>query len=140
MSTEENVQVVKDFLAAVGSGDRQAVFALSDENIEWTIPGQGWPLAGVWRRHAGLANLFLTASDKVETTLMEPREYIAQGDRVCVAGFARGKIKATNRTWEDHWIFVTSVRNGKLTSIQEYIDTQALARATESPLRPTGPS
>jgi len=48
-----------------------------------------------------------------------------------VIGFARGRIKATNRTWEDHWVFAITVRNGKLTNIREYIDTQALARASE---------
>jgi uncharacterized protein len=67
---------------------------------------------------------------------MEHREYIAQGHRVLVVGFAKGKIKATNRTWEDHWIFAITVRNGKLTNIREYIDTQALARASETPASP----
>ena len=46
-----------------------------------------------------------------------------------MVGFARGKIKATNKTFEDDWIFAITVRDGKLTSIREYIDTQALARA-----------
>ena len=62
---------------------------------------------------------------------MEHREYVAQGDRVLVVGFARGKIKATNKTWEDDWVFAITVRNGKLTNIREYVDTQALARASE---------
>jgi uncharacterized protein len=56
---------------------------------------------------------------------------VAQGDRVLVVGFARGRIKATNKTWEDDWVFAITVRNGKLTNIREYIDTQALARACE---------
>jgi hypothetical protein len=38
MSTQENVQIVKDFFAAMGSGDRQALLALSAEGIEWIIP------------------------------------------------------------------------------------------------------
>jgi uncharacterized protein len=50
---------------------------------------------------------------------------------VLVVGFAKGKIKATNRAWEDHWVFAITVRNGKLTNIREYIDTQALARASQ---------
>ena len=62
---------------------------------------------------------------------MEAREFVAQGDRVLVIGFARGRIKATNRTWEDDWVFAVTVRNGKMTTIREYIDTQALARASE---------
>jgi NAD(P)-dependent dehydrogenase (short-subunit alcohol dehydrogenase family) len=48
----------------------------------------------------------------------------------------RGKIIATNRTWEDHWVFAITVRNGKLKNIREYIDTQALARASEMALAP----
>ena len=67
---------------------------------------------------------------------MEPREFVAQGDRVLVIGFARGRIKATNKAWEDYWIFAITVRNGKLTNIREYLDTQALARASEMDATP----
>ena len=57
MSIEENVQVVKDFFAAIGSGDKQRVLALVAEDIEWIIPGEDWPLAGTHRGHAGVKRL-----------------------------------------------------------------------------------
>jgi ketosteroid isomerase-like protein len=136
MTTEENVRTVQDFFAAIGGGDQQAMRALSAEDIEWIIPGHDWPLAGVRRGHEGLANLLKTSSETMETSFMEPREFVAQGDRVLVVGFASGKVKATNKTWEDHWVFAITVRNGKLTSIREYVDTQALARASESDALP----
>jgi hypothetical protein len=66
----------------------------------------------------------------VETSFPEPPEFLAQGDRVLVVGFATGRIKATNKTFEDHWVFDVTVRDGKVTKIREYIDTQALARAS----------
>ena len=128
MSTEKNVQTVKDFFAAIGRGDKEGLLALVAEDIEWIIPGEDWPLAGTHRGHAGLADLLQTASKSIETST-EPREFVAQGDRVLVVGFAKGKIKATNKTFEDDWIFAITVRGGRLTSIREYIDTQALARA-----------
>ena len=131
MSTQENVQVVKAFFAAMGRGDKQGLLALSAEDIEWIIPGEDWPLAGTHRGHAGLENLLQKANETVETSYPEPPEFIAQGDRVLVVGSATGRIKATNRTFEDHWVFVITVRNGRLTNIREYIDTQALARASE---------
>jgi ketosteroid isomerase-like protein len=31
----------------------------------------------------------------------------------------------------DDWIFAITVRNGRLTNIREYVDTQALARASQ---------
>jgi ketosteroid isomerase-like protein len=136
MSIEKNVQIVKDFLAALGRRDKQGLLALSDEDIEWIIPGENWPLAGTHRRHAGLENLLQKANETVETSFPEPPEFIAQGDRVLVVGFATGRVIATNRTFEDDWVFAITVRNGKLTNIQEYIDTQALARASEMDVSP----
>jgi hypothetical protein len=130
MSIERNVQTVKEFFAAIGRGDREGLLALVAEDIQWIVPGEDWPLAGTHRGHAGLADLLKTASESVETST-EAREFIAQGDRVLVVGFARGKIKATNKTFEDDWIFAITVRDGRLTSIREYIDTQALARAAQ---------
>jgi len=48
-----------------------------------------------------------------------------------VVGVAKGTIKATNKAFEDNWIFAITVRDGKLTNIREYIDTQAMARAAQ---------
>jgi ketosteroid isomerase-like protein len=137
MSTQENVQIVKDFFAALGRRDKQGLLALSAKDIEWIVPGEGWPLAGTHRGHAGLENLLQKANETVETSYPEPPEFIAQGDRVLVVGFATGRIKATNRTFEDNWVFAITVRNGKLTNVREYIDTQALARASEMAASPT---
>ena len=136
MSTQENVQIVKNFLAALGRRDKQGLLALSAEDIEWIVPGQDWPLAGTYRGHAGLADV-LQKSSELETSFPTPPEYVAQGDRVMVIGFAKGKVKATNKTFEDDWVFAVTVRNGKLTNIREYIDTQALARASEMDASPT---
>jgi ketosteroid isomerase-like protein len=130
MSIERNIQTVKDFFTAIGRGDREALLALVAEDIEWIIPGKDWPLAGTHRGHAGLAALLETASKSIETST-EPREFVAQGDRVLVVGVATGKIKATNKTFVDDWIFAITVRDDRLTSIREYVDTQALARASQ---------
>ena len=131
MRTQENVQIVKNFLAALGRRDKQGLLALSAEDIEWIIPGENWPLAGTHRGHAGLADVLQKASKTMETST-EPREFVAQGDRVLVVGVATGKIKATNKPFKDDWVFDITVQNGKLTKIREYIDTQALARASQT--------
>jgi uncharacterized protein len=131
MSVDENVQIVKDFFAAIGSGDKEGLLALVAEDIEWIIPGKDWPLAGTHRGHAGVAEVLQKASDEVETTYPEPPEFVAQGHRVLVVGVATGKIKATNKPFKDEWVFDITVQNGKVTKIREYIDTQALARASQ---------
>jgi uncharacterized protein len=127
--SNNHVQVVKAFFAAMGRGDQQGLLALSANDIEWIIPGEDWPLAGTYRGHTGLADL-LQKSEMLETST-KAREFVAQGDRVLVIGFAKGKIIATKKTFEDDWVFAITVQKGKLTNIREYIDTQALARASE---------
>ena len=131
MSIEENVQIVKDFIAAMGGTNKQDLLALVAEDIEWIIPGEDWPLAGTHRGHAELAAVLQKASEEVEMTYPEPPEFVAQGDRVLVVGVATGKIKATNKPFKDDWVFDITVRDRKVTKIREYIDTQALARASQ---------
>jgi uncharacterized protein len=134
MSTEKNVQVVKDFLEtiykALDSSNKQDVLALVADDIEWIIPGKDWPLAGTHRGHAEMVAVVQKASETVEASI-EPSDYIAQGDRVFVVGTATGKFKATNKTFKDEWVFDITVRDGKVARIQEYIDTQAVARAAQ---------
>ena len=136
MSTKENVQIVKDFFAAISAYNKQDLLALVAADIEWIIPGEGWPLAGTHRGHAELAAVLQKASEEIETTYPTPPEFVAQGDRVLVIGVATGKIYATNKPYRDEWVFDITVRDGKVTHIKEYIDTQALARASEMDVSP----
>ncbi|MBY2907687.1 nuclear transport factor 2 family protein [Rhizobium leguminosarum] len=133
MSIERNVQLVKDFFAAIGSYNEHDLLALVADDIEWIIPGRDWPLAGTHRGHAELAAVLKKASEEVEMAYPKPPEFVAQGDRVMVIGVATGKIYATNKPFKDDWVFDMTVREGKIAKIREYIDTQALARASETP-------
>jgi ketosteroid isomerase-like protein len=131
MSAEKNVETVKAFFAAIGRNDKKGLLALVAEDIEWIIPGEDWPLAGTHRGHKGVGDALQKAAEEVPFSYPEPPEFVAQGDRVLVIGFAKGKIKATNKAFEDDFVFAITVRDGKLTKIREYIDTQALARAAQ---------
>ena len=131
MSVKENVQIVKDAFAAFGRGDIQGVLALLAEDIEWIVPGEGLPLAGTYRGHAAVASFFQKVLEMFEYSSVEPREFLAEADRVLVVGFESGRVKATNRTFEAHWVIAFTVRNGKVTNVRDYIDTLAQARALE---------
>ena len=61
----------------------------------------------------------------------ECQDCVAEGDRVLVVGFERGRVKATNRTFEGHWVMAFTIRNGKVTNLREYVDTLAMARTFE---------
>jgi ketosteroid isomerase-like protein len=129
MNAQTNVRITKEFFSAIGKGDKQVLIALCAEDIEWIIPGE-WAWAGTHRGHAGLTDFIQRSSETVEILSSQPPQFIAEGDRVLAVGLAKGKVKATNRTFEDHFIFDFTVRDGKVTNIREYIDTLALARAS----------
>ena len=122
--------------SALGRRDKQVLLALSAEDIEWIIPGENWPLAGTYRGHAELAAVLKKASKEVEMKYPKPPEFLALGDRVLVIGVATGKIYATNKPYKDEWVFDITVRDGKVAHIKEYIDTQALARASDMAANP----
>lgn len=131
MSVQKNVQIVKDAYAAFGRGDIQGLLALLAEDVEWISPGGALPPAGTYRGRAAVAGFFQKLSEVLEFSSFEPREFVAEGDRVLVVGFDSWRAKATNRTFEGHWVMAFTVRNGKVTNVREYVDTLGVARALD---------
>jgi ketosteroid isomerase-like protein len=138
MSTQENLQVVKDGYAAFSRGDIPGLLAQLAEDVEWQIPGEGLPLAGTYRGHDGVANFLQKLASDWDILEFQPREFVADGDRVLVVGWERAKVKATNRTVELDWIMSFTVRNGKVAKFREYIDTKAIADAYGAAARAAG--
>jgi uncharacterized protein len=132
MGAQENLEVVKAGYAAFNRDDIPGLLTLLAEDVEWHIPGAGLPLAGTYRGHDGVAKFFEKLTADTEISDFEPREFKADGDRVLVVGWERGKVKATNRTFELHWVMAFTVRDGEITKFREYTDTQAIASAYES--------
>jgi uncharacterized protein len=73
MSIQENVQIVKDFFAAMGRDEKRRLLAFVAEDMEWIMPGENWPLAGARRGHAGLADLLQKSSGEREISSPESR-------------------------------------------------------------------
>ena len=93
MSAQENVQIVKNAFAAMGGVNKQGLLALTAEDIEWIIPGEGWPLAGTHRGHAGLENILQKANETVETSFPEPPNSWRRETEFWSSASLRGKSK-----------------------------------------------
>jgi uncharacterized protein len=130
MAEQENIKVVQDAYASFGRGDIQSLLENLDDNIEWTLPGEGMiPQAGTYRGRDGVARFFQTLDQTTEFSAFEPREFIAQGDRVIALGWYQGKAKATGRSFESDWTMSFVLRNGKVVKFQEFTDTGSIAQA-----------
>jgi ketosteroid isomerase-like protein len=87
------------------------------------------PQAGLYHGRDGVARFFQTLDQTTEFSAFEPRQYVAQGDRVIALGWYAGKAKATGRSFESQWAMSFVLRDGKVLKFQEYTDTGAIAPA-----------
>lgn len=130
MSEQENVQVVQQAFAAFGKGDIPAVLKTLANNVRWRAfgPSKILPWAGTYHGLEGAGQFFTALGGTVEFQQFEPREFIAQGDRVVVLGHSRLLVRANGREVEPDWVMVFTVQDGKISDYQ-YLDDTAEAVA-----------
>ena len=128
--SNETSDVVRRGYEAFGRGDIEGLISLLDENVEWISSGPPEvPTAGTRRGHEQVREFFQTVNELFEFDRFEPQTFIAQDDKVVVLGVDAVRLRANNQALEDNWAHVFTVRNGKITHFQEYIDTSALVEA-----------
>lgn len=127
---EENVQVVKDSYDKFGNGDVEGILANCAEDVAWDTPEIENASFGGKRQGRDQVGDFSAQLDAAEeTTKFEPTEFIAQGDRVVVLGKYGATVRETGRSYESDWVHVFTVKDGKITSFQEFFDNALASRA-----------
>ena len=123
--------------------DKQRLLALVAEDIEWIVPGEDWPLAGTHRVHrdfGGRGSESVRSDSKLNIQSSRirgrPRGRPGPGRRRLATG--ENQSPRIRRSWTIGSSTIT-VRNGKLTNIREYVDTQALARSSNTAVSPRNP-
>ena len=132
MAEKENTQVVKDAYAAFQRGDVAAIVNSCDENVEWhgVIGTEGvLPQSGRRRGRAEVAEFFKQVAETTDFTSFEPKEFVAQADKVVALGSYSARLKPSGQTYASDWVMVFTVRNGKVTGFQEFSDSAQLVRA-----------
>ena len=117
----------------VGRGDIPAYLDLLTDDVEWTLQGPSViPFAGTRRGREGVVEFFSLLGETVEFQQFEPREFVAQGDTVAVVGYERNLIKPTGRTFEQEWVHVYTLRDGKIAKHRAFEDTAAYVGAFDA--------
>jgi ketosteroid isomerase-like protein len=81
MSAEDNKQTAQKAYAAFSSGDAEGAMAAIDDSVEWLVPGDS-ALAGTYNGKQEVGGLWAKIGEKGFRT--EPREFLADGDKVVV--------------------------------------------------------
>jgi uncharacterized protein len=87
------------------------------------------PFAGKRRGRGAVGEFFSTLASLQDARSFEPREFIAQGDKVVVLGHYVWQVKANERTYESDFAHVFTVRGGQIVAFHEYTDSAAAAKA-----------
>jgi ketosteroid isomerase-like protein len=131
MRETENTNLVKQAYAAFGRGDVQGVLDTLHPDVRWrpvTGASAAVPMAGERRGRNAVAEFFATLAASLTFEVFEPREFVAQGNKVIALGYYKGRT-APGRPFESDWVMVFTVVNGQVSEFQEFADVSALNAA-----------
>jgi uncharacterized protein len=125
MSDQENVQLIQEFFDAFRRGDMTAVmgFCAEDFVLQHPMPEGAWPGAGNLRGKRRFSEFIEGMVGVLDFDVLELREFIAQGEKVVVNVFERIRSKATGRAFDNDYIHMFTVRDGKIGVMRVFEDT-----------------
>jgi uncharacterized protein len=133
MSEQDNVQVAQQAFEAFGRGDIPALLGLVSDDVVWDTMGPANVIPWASRRQGPeqVGQFFSDLTGAVEFQQLQPREFIAQGDRVVVLGHSDYTVRANGRPLEQDWVMVLKLRDGKVAEYQYFEDTAATVAALQ---------
>jgi ketosteroid isomerase-like protein len=122
----DNVQAIRGLYDAFARGDIPAVFAGFDPKIEWR-EAEGNPYSMKGEAWVGsdeiLENLFMKLGTEWDGFSVHPNEFHDAGDTVVVEGRYTGTFKGTGKSMDAQMCHVFKMRDGKVASFQQFVDT-----------------
>ncbi|HEY9808178.1 MAG TPA: nuclear transport factor 2 family protein [Halomicronema sp.] len=122
--SDQNLKVVQGLYAAFTRGDLSSILSLLAENVQWETAFKPEMITsgGRWEGRRGVEQFFgaMFAAEKVEQ--LEVREFIAGGDQVVVLGFNRMQTPSNGMIYENDWVMVWTLKDGKITRFREFSD------------------
>jgi ketosteroid isomerase-like protein len=130
MNEQQNTQLVRQAYECFQAGDIPGLMDLCAEDIEWKLdPTEGVPFTGARHGKGAVMEFFSTLDQSQHPLHFEPREFIAQGDKVVALGHYAWSVKSTDRVFESDWAEIFTIRDGKIAGFREFTDTAAGAAA-----------
>ena len=130
MNDKEVAALVQQGYSLFSQGDIPGVLKLMSPNVSWELPQvDNVPFTGHFQGVEGVARFFSALAGALDIVKFEPREFIAQGNKVLVLGESRYRVKGQNEEFDTRWVDVLTVDNGAISSYEQFADTAKLERA-----------
>lgn len=130
MSEQENVAIVHQAYTNFTTGNIPALLAQLSDDVTWQLPEmENVPFSGKRTTPAGVGEFFALVNESEEPLQFEPREMVAQGDKVVSIGYYKWRLKANGREFDSDFAHVFTIRGGKIVVFHEFTDTAACTNA-----------
>ena len=130
MSEQENVAVVRRAYENFKGGNIGGILDSLTDDVDWRLPRvENMPFSGARSGRESVGGFFSQLADAQESLTFEPREFVAQGDRVVALGSYRWRVKKNGREYGGDWAHAFTVRDGKIAGFHEYMDSAAAGAA-----------
>jgi ketosteroid isomerase-like protein len=139
MSEHENVNVVRDTYSAYRDRDFEALRNGLTEDVKWFAigPPEIIPTAGTRYGREQVEEYFATLEGAEEVDSLEPREFLAEGDKVVAIGDLQRHVRSTGSVIHSAWVHVFTLRQGKIAEFRSFYDTAAAIAAMENKPAPS---
>ncbi|MGW3204495.1 nuclear transport factor 2 family protein [Streptomyces sp. NPDC001135] len=132
-ATERNLRLIRRAYAAFQARDVDALLQTLDPQLEWVHPDgmADYGLGGTKRGHAGVREFLARVPSVLGGMRLEPREFVADGDRVAVFGVREvTSVRGTSATlsFVHSWV----LRDGLAVRMEDIFDTVEFRRLIES--------
>lgn len=131
---ERNVVTVKQLYDAFKRRDISTVVNMSTDDVVMygPTPAAGvLPWGGARRGRDGVAQFFKVLGESLEPHQFELHDFIAQGNKVVVIGYQKGRAVPTGKPYEIEFVHIWTLHSTeeKFSEFRVYNDTAALVEA-----------
>jgi len=122
---EDNKKLAAEFFARLSASDIAGALDTMTDDATWWIAGKPelLPAAGVHSKEQ-IARLFNRMAGQLKDGLrMTVKGMISEGDKVAVEVESYGELR-NGRTYHQEYHLLMTIRDGKVSAVREYLDTQ----------------
>ncbi len=121
MNTQANVQTIRNFYAAFGSGDVQTIVDGLTDDVHWYSHfTEDVPWGGDFSGKANVPGFFSAIYNNVDVNLFSADEFVAEGDSVISMGRVGATSQAAGKIDETPWVFIWKFDGDKVCSYEQY--------------------
>jgi ketosteroid isomerase-like protein len=129
----QNKAIVAEFMEVFSKGNVDEILAMMDDSATWWVAGTMEGISGT-KDKKGFGEMLGGISEGCVggAIRLTPLAWTAEGERVAVETESYADVK-NGRTYNNLYHFVFEVRDGKIQSVKEFLDTEHTAAVFLAP-------